>query len=81
MAKLYDTPIRAIRKKCMDCTCNQPKEIRLCTIIDCPLYPYRFGHRPDKATIDTLKEFYEKNTEPARGFSSKKATLSNEKSH
>ncbi len=35
----------------------QVKEIRLCPIINCPLYPYRMGRRPDKATVDTLKEF------------------------
>lgn len=57
--KLYDTPIKAIRKNCLDCTCNQPKEIRLCPIIECPLYPYRMGSRPDQATIDTLKKNHE----------------------
>ena len=62
--KLYDTPIKAIRKKCLDCTCYQPKEIRLCTIIDCPIYPYRFGCRPDEKTIDTIKEFYSEKVEP-----------------
>ena len=56
--KLYDTPIKAIRKKCLDCTCNQYEEIRLCPIIDCALYPYRMGTRPDEATVDTLKEYY-----------------------
>ena len=66
--KLYDTPIKAIRKKCLDCTCYQPKEIRLCLIIECALYPYRFGRRPDKATLDTLKEFYSENPEPTMGF-------------
>ena len=55
--KLYDTPVKAIRNKCLDCTCNQPKEIRLCTCIDCPIYPYRMGRRPDKVTLDTLKKF------------------------
>ena len=57
--KLYDTPIKAIRKKCLDCTCNQPKEIRLCPVIECDLYPYRMGRRPNKATLDTIKKFYE----------------------
>ena len=68
MDKLYDTPIKAIRKKCLDCTCNQPKEIRLCRIIDCPLYPYRMGRRPDEATLDTMNKFYSENPEPAEGF-------------
>jgi len=58
MDKLYDTPIKAIRKKCMDCSYYQAKEVRMCVVINCSLYPYRMGHRPDKATLDALKEFY-----------------------
>ena len=57
--KLYDTPIKAIRKKCLDCTCGQVKEIRECTVIKCALYPYRLGKRPNAPTIDTLKEHYD----------------------
>ena len=74
MEKLYETPIKAIRQMCKDCTCDQPKEIRNCIIINCPLYPYRMGRRPDKATIDTLKEFYSENAELSGGFSPKKTT-------
>lgn len=44
MAKL--TPMKAIRKKCLDCSCGQVKEIRLCPVKSCPLYGYRDGHRP-----------------------------------
>ncbi len=40
------TPIKAMRAKCMDCTCHQPKEIRECRIITCALWPYRMGKRP-----------------------------------
>ena len=65
MDKLYDTPIKAIRKKCLDCTCGQVLEIRECPVIECPLYPYRMGRRPDKATVNTLKRFYKENVEPA----------------
>ncbi len=39
-------PLKAIRAKCMDCTCYQPKEIRECHITKCPLWPYRMGKRP-----------------------------------
>jgi hypothetical protein len=59
MDKLYDTPIKAIRKKCLDCTCGQVLEIRECPVIECPLYPYRMGRRPDKATTDTLERYHE----------------------
>jgi len=41
------TPLKAIRAKCMDCMCEQPKEIKLCPITDCSLYPFRFGKNPN----------------------------------
>ena len=72
MDKLYDTPVKAIRKKCLDCSCFQPKEVRLCPCVDCPIYPYRMGRRPDKATLDTMEAFYEENTEYTMGFRSVK---------
>ena len=68
MDKLYDTPLKSIRKKCLDCSYYQPKEVRECTIIDCPIYPYRFGRRPTKAIVDTIKQFREENVEPTGGF-------------
>ena len=49
MAKL--TPLKAIRAKCRDCTCNQQVEIRECPITECPLHEYRMGHRPKKADV------------------------------
>lgn len=30
------TPLRAIRLKCLDCTCGQITEVRECPIPDCP---------------------------------------------
>ncbi len=46
MAATTPTPMRAIRLKCMDCTCQQIVEVRECTATDCPLHPYRMGKRP-----------------------------------
>ena len=40
------TPIKAIRAKCIDCCCGDLKEVRECTIEECPLWPYRMGRRP-----------------------------------
>lgn len=49
------TPMKSIRAKCLECTNNQPKEIRLCPINGCPLYEYRMGHRPkDKEDITEI---------------------------
>lgn len=49
MAKL--TPIKAIRAKCLDCSCGQFKEVRLCPVKNCPLWEYRNGHRPKNGEI------------------------------
>ena len=65
MDKLCKTPIKAMRAKCIDCCCGSHKEIKECTVIDCALYPYRMGRRPDQATLDALKAFYEENPELA----------------
>ena len=45
------TPVKAIRAKCLDCTCNQPAEVRECTASSCPLFPYRMGKRPKLASV------------------------------
>ena len=37
------TRAKAIRAKCLDCSCYQQKEVRLCPVVDCALWPYRFG--------------------------------------
>ena len=41
------TPIRAIRKKCIDCCCGRKQEVKECPIIDCPLWAFRMGHNPN----------------------------------
>jgi hypothetical protein len=40
------TPIKAIRSKCLECTCRQTKEVKRCTVFDCPIWAYRMGRRP-----------------------------------
>ena len=65
MGKNMKTPIKAMRAKCLDCTCGSRIDIRKCTVIDCALYPYRFGKRPTQAIIDTINKFYAGNVEPA----------------
>lgn len=55
---MAQTPIKAIRAKCMDCCCYQAKEVRLCPSVNCPLYPYRMGHRPkpDNSTEENMED-------------------------
>lgn len=42
-------PMRAIREKCLDCTCQQPVEVKECTVRACAMYPFRMGKNPYRA--------------------------------
>jgi hypothetical protein len=39
--------LRAIRHKCLDCSCHQPSEVRDCRITGCSLWPFRLGSDPE----------------------------------
>ncbi len=52
------TPMKAIRKKCLDCCCFSFTEVKLCTAEDCTLWPYRFGKRP--STVSRKAKIAEK---------------------
>lgn len=56
------TPVKAIRAKCMDCSAWQPKEVRLCTITNCPLYIYRFGKNPNRKGIGSQAALFAQKT-------------------
>ena len=42
-------PMRAIREKCLDCSCQQPMEVKECTVKACALHPFRMGKNPYRA--------------------------------
>ena len=39
-------PLKAIRERCLDCCCGNSPEVRKCTAIDCPSWPFRMGTNP-----------------------------------
>jgi len=39
------SPVKAIRARCLDCS-DTRTDVRECWADDCPLYPFRMGHRP-----------------------------------
>ncbi len=47
------TPIKAIRKYCLECSAESVKEVRECNIVRCPLWPYRMGKRPKVDPLDS----------------------------
>ena len=42
------TPMKRIRAKCLDFSGQQPKEVRLCPVTTCTLWPFRMGRRPNE---------------------------------
>ncbi|MCL4547623.1 MAG: hypothetical protein M1495_03550 [Bacteroidetes bacterium] len=67
-----ESPIKAIRTKCLDCTVHQPKEVRHCPVDDCTLYPYRFGKNPNRKGIG------KQNAMGLRQSNSRQVSLKNE---
>jgi hypothetical protein len=41
-----ESPIKAIRAKCLDCSADVPSEVRNCVAIGCALWPFRMGVSP-----------------------------------
>ncbi len=50
------TPMKAIRAKCLDCSCGSANEVKLCPVTKCPLYPFRDGHNPNIAKRELTEE-------------------------
>ncbi len=49
------TPVKAIKKNCLDCSGGSKKEIRVCVITECPLYPFRMGKNPNRKGVGRKK--------------------------
>lgn len=39
-------PMKAIRRKCLDCCSGSHLEVTHCPVVSCPLWALRFGKRP-----------------------------------
>jgi hypothetical protein len=52
------SPVEAIRRKCLDCSGQQPAEVKLCEAVTCPLWPFRASRHPytRKALLETNSE-------------------------
>jgi hypothetical protein len=49
------TPLKAIRRKCIECSGNSVKNVASCDITDCDLHPYRFGKNPKRKGVGNVK--------------------------
>ncbi|OGU41037.1 MAG: hypothetical protein A2315_10895 [Ignavibacteria bacterium RIFOXYB2_FULL_35_12] len=55
------SPLKSIRKNCLECSNQQPKEVKECHIEDCPLYPFRLGKNPHRKGIGNRQAVISKN--------------------
>lgn len=44
--------LKEIRKKCLDCCCDQENEVRECPCQECPLWKFRMGKDSTHVTTD-----------------------------
>ncbi len=40
------SPLKALRARCIDCCAGSANEVRLCTAVSCPAWPFRLGSSP-----------------------------------
>lgn len=45
------SPMKAIRQKCLECSCGSPTEVKECKVTKCPLYEFRFGKNPNRKKL------------------------------
>ena len=57
------TPVKAIRKKCVDCCCGALKAVAECESVACPIWPYRMGRRPTQEMVDQFLAVYQEEEE------------------
>lgn len=43
---MQTNPVKAIREKCLECSNGSIREVELCPVTGCALYPFRFGKNP-----------------------------------
>ena len=60
------SPLRAIKKYCIECGDGTLAEVRRCPVEKCPLYPYRMGHKPKECNFTSDEVDTEKTPEKLR---------------
>jgi len=51
-----NSPVKAIRQNCLECSNQAKGEVLNCAIPDCPLYPFRLGKNPNRKRKTILEE-------------------------
>lgn len=62
--KQITNPVKVIRRYCLECCLESPKEVELCPAEGCWLHPFRMGTNPYRTR--TTREYTEEEREAAR---------------
>ena len=54
------TPLKAIKKHCLECSGYEKKQVRECAIKDCVLFNYRMGNNPQRKGIGISQNLHSK---------------------
>lgn len=54
--RIITSPLKAVKKKCLDCCCGSLNEVKICTIQKCPLYAFRLGENPYRVKRELSEE-------------------------
>ena len=49
------SPLRALRMRCIDCSGDSANEVRLCTAVQCPAWPFRMGKNPWRSPLSEAR--------------------------
>jgi hypothetical protein len=63
------SPLRSIREYCIDCSGGSSAEVKLCPVVKCSLFAYRFGKRVNgtkRVLTDELRAKYAESLARAR---------------
>ena len=70
-----NTALKAIKMKCLDCSYYSQKEVKECTMTDCPLYAWRMGKNPFRTKKELTAEQKEALEERMKALREKRAAL------
>ena len=71
------SPLKALRLRCIDCCAGSAYEVRRCTAVECPSWPFRIGENPWRTKRKLSEEQRIAAAARLRGMSSRTAaTLS-----
>ena len=59
---IRQTPLKTIRAYCLQCAGGHPKEVRYCSVQECPLHFYRFGTNPHRQGVGPGRIIFRRET-------------------